>query len=257
MKSQNGFAIILLISILPLVLAGGLTLFFAFGFLKSDLSTLNVCRAKQLEIQNKAGKNLSNLIKLNPKALRLRLAQVRAERALVAAMESGLPPAIAAAEAALLKVQMQRQTLDFKQKALIQTANSWLSWGGVDLQKELTREWSLHNAPLKSWVQVSLQLTKAKVPKLSVQADLPEVAPAYKFMPQFEEAQTWDQAWRLEFKTISWAQKFLNFSGRFQRSCMTSLYPDSDPDSEPNSASISDQWIAKLKKDKSSLRGLF
>jgi hypothetical protein len=245
MKSQKGFAIILLISILPLVLAGGLFFFSAFGFLKSDLSTLNICRAKQLEIQSKAGKNLGKLLKLNPRALSLRLAQVHAERALVAAIELGLPAAIAAAEATLLKIQMQRQALDFRQKTLIQTANSWLAFGGVDLQRDLVREWNFHSSPIKSWIRGALQMGPAKVPKLAVQADLAEVAPVYETLPQFEDAQTWDQTWNLEFKTVSWAQKFLNFNGRFQRSCTTSLYPN------PN------QWIAQLKKGKSSLRGFF
>ncbi|HEY8272455.1 MAG TPA: hypothetical protein VIG33_16300, partial [Pseudobdellovibrionaceae bacterium] len=211
MNSQKGFALIGLISLLPVILAGGLAVFSTFGFLKSDLGTLNACRAKQLQIQNKAGKNLSKLLKLNPRALKLRIQQAHAEKALAAAIESGQPPAIAAAEAYLLKIQMQRQVLAIKQKVLIQTADIWLASGGADLPKELQREWSQHNTPLKSWIQSSLRLTAAKVPKLAVQADIPEVAPVYQLLPHFEEAQSWEQTWNVEFRTVSWAQKFLNF----------------------------------------------
>jgi hypothetical protein len=249
MRTQKGFATILLISILPLVLAGGLAFFSAFSFLKSDMSILNVCRAKQLQVQNKVGESLGKLLKLNPRALKLRLAQARAEKTLAVALESGFPPAIAAAETYLLKVRMQRQTLDFKQKTFIQTANAWLTFSGHSLQKELIREENLHTAPTKSWIQGTLQLMNAKVPKLAVQPDLPDVAPQYNPVPDFEEAQAWNQTWRLEIKTVSWAQKFLNFNGRFNRSCMTSLYPTTNQNAGP--------WIAKLKKDKSSLKAFF
>lgn len=238
MNSQKGFALIGLISLLPVFLAGGLAFFSAFAFLKSDLATLNVCRAKQIQIQNLAGKNLGKLLKLNPRALKLRLSQVRAERALAAAIESGQPLAIAAAEAYLLKIQMQRQTLDFKQKALIETANTRLHKGASELQQELRREWSQHNSPLKSWIQSSLHMASGKVPKLAVQADLPEVAPLYKPLPAFEESQAWAQSWNLEFKTVSWTRKFLNFNERFQRSCSTSLHLETE----------TDQWAAHFKR---------
>jgi hypothetical protein len=142
---------------------------------------------------------------------------------------------------------MQRQVLAIKQKVLIQTADIWLASGGADLPKELQREWSQHNTPLKSWIQSSLRLTAAKVPKLAVQADIPEVAPVYQLLPHFEEAQSWEQTWNVEFRTVSWAQKFLNFNERFQRSCSTSLYLEED----------TDQWIASFKKGKSLLKGSF
>ncbi|MGZ3746365.1 MAG: hypothetical protein ACXWRE_03385 [Pseudobdellovibrionaceae bacterium] len=221
--------------------------FGAFGFLKSDLATLNVCRASQLQIQGKAGKNLSKLLHLNSRALGLRLSQAHAEKAMAAALESGLPPAIAAAEAYQLKVKMQRQALDLKQKTLLQTANTWLAFGGVELQRELLHEWSLQSSPLKFWMQSSLHLAQAKVPKLAVIPDLPEVAPIYQLSPHFEEAQAWDQSWNLEFKTVSWMKNFLNIQERFQRSCTTSLYLDAG----------TDQWIAKFKGDRSLLKGFF
>lgn len=220
-------------------------MFLAFAFLKKDLGLLNSCRAQQLEIQNKAAKNLQKLLKLNPRALKLRMAQARAEKALMAAIESGLPPAIAAAEAYLLVVKAQRGALDFQQRTLIQTANVWLAFGGQNLQKRLLQEQKAEGTSLKSWLQSSLQLQGAKIPKLAVKADFPEMAPLYEIQPQFTEAQTWEQKWVLQLGTRAWAQSFLNFNGRFERSCSTSIYQDAT------------QWSAKLKKAKSSSKAWF
>lgn len=240
--AQEGFATVMLLSLLPLLLAGGFALFCAFGFLKSDLATLNICRAKQMEVQNKVGRNLAKLLALNPRALKLRLAEARAEKALAAAMESGNPAAIAAAEAYLLSVQMRRQALDLRQRSLIATANSWLVNGSQNLQRELRQEWWRHNSNLSSWLQNSLQLKPPMVPTLAVKPDLPEVAPLYELQPDFAEAQAWLQSWSFRLQTTAWAAKFLKFNGGFERSCTTSLYPEGET------------WIARMKKDKSLLK---
>jgi hypothetical protein len=242
-KNQKGFALIILISLLPLIMAGGLLVFCGFSFIKTDLGTLNLCRALQLEVQNKAAQKLESLLKLNPRALKLRLAQIRAEKTLALAVKSGNPAALAAAEAHLLTIRMQRQVLDLKQRSLITSANTSLKLGGLDLQRRLSQEWYTQSRGVTSWLQGKLQLGSGKIPALAVQPDFVEVAPLYEPAPQFEEAQAWHQEWQLEFRTISWADKFFNFHERFQRSCSTSLYSE-------NSA-----WSARLKKAKSWWRG--
>ncbi|WP_413288889.1 hypothetical protein [Bdellovibrio sp. HCB337] len=245
MNSSRGFGVLLLISLMPLALAAGLFVFTSFAFLTRDLGTLNLCRARQLETQNRVGRSLAKLLKLNPKAQRLRLAQARAEKSLAMAIESANPIAIAAAEAYLLKVQMQRQALAIQQNTLITGANTTLSTGGSQLRSQLQYEWSRETRALNSWLQGSLQVAHSQIPTLAVLPDFLDVAPVYELAPNFEEAQSWSQSWNLELSTVSWARKFFNFHGRFQRSCATSLY------------SQNDEWIAKLKKVKSSLKAFF
>lgn len=241
--SSQGFATVVLLSLLPLVLAGGMALFCVFGFLKSDLATLNLCRTKQMEVQNRVGRNLTKLLALNPRALKLRISEARAQKALLAAMESGAPPAIAAAEAYLLSVQMRRQALHLRQRALIETANTWLTAGGENLQQELRQEWWRHTNGLSSWLQNTLQLNSADVPELAVHPDLPETAPLYELNAGFNDAQAWKQSWSFRLKTTAWAAKFLKFNGGFERSCTTSLYAEGET------------WNARMKKDKSLLKG--
>jgi hypothetical protein len=238
MKSSEGFATVLLLSLLPLILAAGIALFFTFGFLKSDLAVLNVCRAKELELQNKAGRNLAKLLKLNPRALNLRIEEARAEKALASAVESGNPPAIAAAEAYLLSVQMRRQDLRIRQRALIDTADMWLSTGGAELPRDLQREWLQHHRGLSSWLENRFQIGRVSPAKLAVIPDMPDTAPVYLLRPDFAEAQAWKQSWSFRLATTGWSRRFLNFNGGFERSCTVSLYPEGE------------EWIARLKKDK-------
>src|SRR5690606_3423569 len=116
----------------------------------------------------KVGRNLEKLLALNPRALRLRKAEVKARRSLALAIESGYPPAIAAAEAYLLSVQMRRQVLHLRQQALIETANLWLANGGQKLQRDLKLEWQGHHRTTSSWMQNSIQLKAPDIPSLAV-----------------------------------------------------------------------------------------
>lgn len=245
MKSQKGFATILLISVLPAILAGGFFMFTAFSLFKSDLGTLNTCRALQLETQNKVAKNLTKLLSLNPKALKLRLSQARAEKALISAINTGNPVAIAAAETYLLYIQMQRQALDIRQKVLITGANTFLKSGSKRLQEALLAEWKRHTRGVRTWFEGRLILGARQVPSLAVQADFPEVAPVYQVRSPFAELQHWSETWVLELKTSSFVSRFFNFNGRFQRSCDSSIYLENA------------SWTVKLKKARFLLRDSF
>lgn len=243
MKGPEGFATLLLLSLLPVILAGGLLVFSAFSIFKTDLGTLNLCRARQLETQNKAAKKMERLLKLNPQALKLRLAEARARKALALASKSANPTAIAAAEAFLLKVQLQRRALGLKQEALISSANEDLARAGEELPRRLRQEWDFHSRAVKPWLEGSLHLGPQRIPHLAVAADLKDAAPVYQPVPDFEEAQAWNLAWEWDLRTAAWARAFLKFQGRFERSCSTSIYSENAV------------WSAKLKKAKSLWKG--
>lgn len=244
-RARNGFVTVLFLSLLPVVLSGGLALFAVFGFLKADLALLNVCRARELEVQSKVGRSLGKLLKLNPRAENLRFAQARAEHTLMVALSSGAAPVIATAEARLLRVKMQRQSLDLRQRALIDGANAALAGAGRSLPSELTREWRFQVGPLNSWLRGGLEFGAGDVPRLAVHADIPEVGPLYQPTPRFEDDQAWKQSWKLHFEMIEGAQRILPWHGSFERSCTSSLYLEGD------------EWKAEMKKDKSLLKGLW
>lgn len=236
MKSEKGFATILLLTLAPVLVAGGLVVLFCFSFLKSDMAVLNICRAEQLQVQNQVGKTLTKLLALNPKARKLRASEKLARTKLQWALSIGNPYAVAAAEARLLQVQLQRQALALRQKALIQSANLRFSMAAPQLSRNLALEWRKHNAPLQPWMHSSLRIVSSKVPQLAVKPDFPDTAPVYEPVPHFEEAQSWAHSWQVKVQGKAWIKNFLNFKGGFQRSCATSLYAKNL------------DWIGKLKK---------
>lgn len=238
MKSEKGFATLLFLSLIPLLMAGGLAAFFAFAFMKADVATLNVCRAGQLVIQDKVGRDLERLLKMNPKALKLRAEQRIAEIKLKLAVAGANPYAIAAAEARLLYVQSQRQALAIRQRLIIQSANAKFIRATPQITDSILAEWRHHMLPMRSWISANIVLTSLKVPTLSVRPDFPDEAPAYERLPHFEEVQSWAHNWQLQAEGSNWTKNFLKFRGRFQRSCGTSLYADGN------------SWIGKLKKVK-------
>lgn len=249
-SSRGGFATVLLMTLLPVLLAfGGMTLF-SFSILKQDMGTLNVCRAVGLDVQGKVGKILEKLLKLNPKALRLRADEEKAEARLEAALESGLPPAITAAEVHLAFVQGQRVLLAFEQKALIASANALLTEGGIRGTHSISQEWNSHGQPMTTWLTSKITGARQTIPQLAVVPDMPDTAPAYKPDPDFEDKQTWSQSWNVSLRVTGTFRNFIPFATTFRRSCATSLYPEGE------------KWTAKLKADdvnqgKSFSKGLF
>jgi hypothetical protein len=238
MKSQKGFVTVMFLALLPVLITAGLGVMFCFSFLKTDMAILNVCRSEQLAVQNKVGRDLEKLLAMNPRALKLRADEAAARIKLQAASASGIPPAIAAAEARLLYVQLTRQDLAFRQKVLIQSANLKFTQGALQVSRSLQQEWQEQTSRVSPWLNLSFRLNPPQVPKLSVRPDLPDAAPAYETVPQFEEVQSWAHSWQIQFRGKDWLKNFPNFGGRFQRSCATSLY------------SRNPEWIGKLKKDR-------
>jgi hypothetical protein len=239
MKSERGFITLMFLSLLPLFISAAFAAYFCFSFLKSDMAVLNVCRAEQLSVQDKVGKDLEKLLRLNPKALKLRADEAIAQYKLEMATASLNPYAIAGAEAKLLWVQSQRQTLALRQKSFIQSANMKFTMAAPQISAALRQEWQRHQSAMTPWLQTSFTLTRLKTPLLAVQPDFPDAAPAYELVPRFEEAQSWVHSWQVQIRTAGWVRNFLKFEGSFPRSCATSLYIKNL------------EWAGKLKQVKS------
>jgi hypothetical protein len=236
-NSERGFATVLLMTLVPLVLAMGAAGFFTFAFLKEDLATLNVCRAEQLQVQDKVARIMMKLFRWNPRALRLRKQQARAEEELEAAIATGDVPEIAAANAKLIVIFGQRELLALDQKALIASANLALKAGNVHSAQLIRGEWQAHHRPLRSWLDGAIAMGPSTAPELAIVPDIPDTAPAYEPAADFENKQSWSQTWTVQFKVIGGFSHFLNYGGHFARSCTTSIYPERQ------------KWIAKLKAD--------
>lgn len=87
-----------LITLLPLVLALISVLVFAFFALTHQSLAQSLCVQKATQMQAELGRTLRNLLALNRTAQELRHQRAAADRDLATAVESGFPPAIAAAQ---------------------------------------------------------------------------------------------------------------------------------------------------------------
>lgn len=231
---QQGFATILLMTMIPALLALGGGALFTYALLKQDLATLNTCRSTELNIHNKAGKVLAKLMSLNPRAKNLRRKNQKAQMDFNKAALTGNATGMAMAEARIAAILMERELLWIQQKGLITSANGLLKSGDLQNSAGIRKEWMSHQRPMLSWLRSTITLKAAKVPTLAVKPDLPDIAPIYETVSNFETEQTWSQSWTVRYELIGALQTFLRFSGSLERSCSTSLFQEGK------------KWIAKL-----------
>jgi hypothetical protein len=86
LKDQKGFATVLLLTFLPVLLAGLFFLLFSQYYLKNWMQSLYICRTELLSAQEMTAKYLKRLMDLNPMAKSLRLALQMAQIQLAAAI---------------------------------------------------------------------------------------------------------------------------------------------------------------------------
>ena len=125
LRNEKGFALILILSVLPILIGAGFAVLFTMNYMQMNAHHLYICRTESLKTQNQVGKNLETLLKLNPVARELRVEKIAADVAVAAAIAAygyGLP----AARAYQQSVKVRRVALDISQRALITQSNALL-----------------------------------------------------------------------------------------------------------------------------------
>lgn len=122
--NQRGLSSLTLIVVLPLLLS----LLAGSAFFARNLYQWNMmhhqCQSTVLQHQNELRGLLTKLLALNPKAKNLRLQKSMAQVALAAAIATGTPAAIAAAQKRLAQILSKQRLLDSHQKILIGLAQA-------------------------------------------------------------------------------------------------------------------------------------
>lgn len=119
--SQKGSATFFLV-LLPLFLTLVCALIGAMALLLLYEKNQHQCRTNLLGAQTKIAKPLQSLLQLNSEAAAIRVEIATAKAALAAALASLNPPAIAAAKARLNAAQMHKQTMIWRQQAILMQA---------------------------------------------------------------------------------------------------------------------------------------
>ncbi|KHD89145.1 MAG: hypothetical protein OM95_04785 [Bdellovibrio sp. ArHS] len=238
MKNQKGFALILMLACLPVVVSGFLFLSAVFGFMQSDLAMKYQCRVQGQTGQRAVAPYLQKLLALNSTAKKLKIEELKA----YAQLASFNPFLVAAAKARLLKVRIQKEQLDIKQKQLINQANIVLRDAFTKTRKELLKTQSSLSNLLFKVSHFSLQ---GQVPLLAVRPDYPDTAPTYSPDFEFAEKQSLAHEWQYTLSVRRPFSQFLSGEFQFHKACAVSL-------AEENS-----QWVPKIIRGKFSLKSVW
>lgn len=240
MKNEKGFAVILLLACLPVLISGLLLLSSVFGFMQSDLAMKYQCRVHGQQGQKQVAPHLEKLLSLNVTARRLKIEEVAAYAKIAAS--AGNPPALAAAKARLIKIKNQKRLLDLKQKQLINQANMSLASSFLKTRKELTKnQESLSNI---LFISNGFHISGTR-PTLAVRPDSSDIAPTYSPTPGFEEKQALAHEWQYTLAVRKPFSQFLEGRFQFRKACAVSL-------SEENAT-----WVPKIIKGKFSLKSVW
>ena len=116
---EAGFALVSLLTLLPLLLTLTIGLGGTLYILKKKSLAQSLCLRAGIQLQHELRRNLAALIDLNPKAKRLEVRRLRAQKAFRAAIISGNPSLIAVAKANKTAVLLEQMQLRAQQAHLL------------------------------------------------------------------------------------------------------------------------------------------
>lgn len=137
--SQKGIATLALVSMVPLLMGLTLSVATALTMLRKKSLAQSLCVYHGLKMQDQLGDALTRLLKMNPEAQRLRRQRDQAEIRAMNARASGVPVAIAAAEAQRAAVIMQQIAFHQRQRLILSEAQSIRRQAQTQLSKDLRR----------------------------------------------------------------------------------------------------------------------
>jgi len=236
--NQKGFALAMMMALLPVMVGLFLLMSAVLGVNQFNLRTQQACREGGLRGQEQVAPLLKKLLGLNPQAVKLKTAEAQAQARLKAAIAAQNPPVITAARAHLLIIQLQRRTLDLRQKQLIQQSNLAL------LQAHRKTHQALGGAlneglPTFNYLKIVSHRNFSSPPKLAVRPESSDVAPTYRTSVNFESDQALAHSWQYQLQVRSSFQNFLMADLKWNPACAVTL-------KEENLS-----WVPKIKKVKS------
>lgn len=222
MKNQKGFALVILLAFLPVLISAFFLVFTFNGFVEKDLKLKHICRSEGIAGQTKVAPLLSQLLRLNPPALLLKAQFEKAQLELQVAIASENPVAIAKAVARLERILQKRKELDSKQKQIINQSNLLLGNFHAQTKTMIFRE--LHQGSKAFTLnQTTLQ---GKAPRLAVEAESFDLAPTYRTVENFSAAQSLSHEWQYQMILMKPLDRFLDGKFKFKKGCAVSLAPD-------------------------------
>nr|BFD60792.1 hypothetical protein CKG001_28990 [Bdellovibrio sp. CKG001]BFD68399.1 hypothetical protein HAGR004_34210 [Bdellovibrio sp. HAGR004] len=222
LKSNHGFAAILIVSLLPCLLAGFFLITVLMSFLQIDLELKHRCRTGGLSGQAAVRPHLTTLLALNPLATTLKMQETVLLTKLATATAAGNLPLIAALKVKLAAVKQRQQELDIRQKQLIQQSNISLARHHSSTGYQI-RQRSMEIQNRFFFLNLSLRALPESPPRLAVRPDSPDIAPTYSPEENFETRQALAHRWQYQLTPRGPLSYFLSGSFQFEKACAVTL----------------------------------
>ena len=200
-NGQKGFAYVMMLSLIPLLLSGFLFLLFSQFLLQNWMKSLSLCRTELLLTQKEVGAQLQKLMGLNPIAKTLRARMKIAQLHLAMALQSGNPAAIIAIQKKIHEITRAQEQLDDLQKSIVRASNQRMRRGQEKVFEMLKQQNQQVQAQDLLLFRYHIRPMNASPQELSVQPDRPDRAPIYELKHDFESQQALHVSWISKFQT--------------------------------------------------------
>lgn len=239
---QAGFALPLVLALLPILLAALIVAFATAGFIQNDLKIKYQCRAGGLRGQSRVAPFLKTILGLNPLAHSLRLQKIKALQEIATATAAKNPLALAAATHRYQSIRKKQELLHSQQIQFIKQANLVMQQAHLTtaLQLKSTGQ-SLTNIFLKQ----DVRFTRNPSPKLALHPDDSDIAPTYSLNSDFENDQALVHQWQYVTTVRAPYSLFMPGSFHFDKVCSVTLRKDNS------------QWLPTINAGKYSLRSVW
>lgn len=241
MKNNSGFALAVVMALLPLALAALFAGYALVSFIQTDLALKHGCRLHGNQGQEKVAPLLKDLLKLNTRSKSLKAKYVTAEKHLAIALVSSNYPAIAAARVELARLRVLRLVLEAEQRVLIGRAQAQMTEKYYAGKKQIYK-----NKPSNNFLtRVIVRQSPGAPPLFAVRPDSTDLAPTYSLKPLFAEAQALAHEWQFEIELNKPFRNFIPGHFSFKKSCAVTLEQKGN------------KWIPQITKGKFSLKSVW
>lgn len=224
-NNQNGFALTLLVSLLPILLCSTLGIFYFSAWLHPNERVLQICREGLLNTQHETIKRIDSLVELNKTVLILRKSRLAAETSYNSALASGIPVAILASKLVLEAVIAAQKIIYGRQLVLIFEGNRSLFNGLIETKKRIQAAFDKTKQDQKIFNQFDGHLNFSLPPPLAVRKiESPDDGPpTYEIENEIMSKQALHVSWKLSEQLLKGLSKWNSQKLEKKSSCTTSL----------------------------------
>lgn len=220
LKNEKGFAVAMIMALLPVFIVGLIVMFSVVNATQTDLAVKHMCRKEGLSAQKRVAPLLSTLLNLNPLAQSLKMQLLAAEAALAVAVAQQNWFAAATQSKKISEIKQKRKELDIRQKQIIEQSNLILERNHSNTKIRLRQTLQARSNVL---MNLKIRDFKGKAPQLAVRPDSSDTAPTYSPKEEFEQKQSLAHEWQYRLSVRRPFSIFVSNEFDFKKSCSVTL----------------------------------